>query len=176
MKTIFRAIAVMLVLAFTASVFAACGSHTESAAGSEGSETRAATISEAGSRATADESTASEARRIDYSKPDITIEDGDYAAMEGLAKELQVGKNQGKVVKVTGISTRSRYGVKGSVLEDNGEGRKIGTAYTIIGADSLEAYPENDAKVELTGVVRPEENGISCCIEVPRDKIRTVTE
>lgn len=171
MKNLTKALAVMLVLALSAFVFAACGkSKTESK--TEGSKTES---SQAGGESSAQESNEASAdvgsSDVNYDNPDITIAEGDYDAIEALATSMQSGGEQGKVVKITGISTRSNFGVKASIMESNGEGKKIGTTYVIAGVDNIDDYPAEDATVELTGVVKLSDNGISCYLDVPSDRI-----
>ena len=106
--------------------------------------------------------------------PDITINNGDYDAMKTFASEMQGKTHEGKVVKVTGISTRSNFGAKASIMESDGGSQKIGATYKLTGVDAIDGYPADDAVVELTGVVKVDDNGISCYIEVAPDNLKTV--
>lgn len=157
MKKLIKMIAVTAVLALAAVSLAACGgnSNTQSKTESAASGTQSAT----------------ESASADLSKVDISIVEGDFAAMESFAKALQNGEYEGKVVKATGINSRSNFGAKASVMTDDGSGKKIGTTYIITGVDSIDGYPENDAVIQITGVVTKSDNGISCHIEVPSDQV-----
>lgn len=168
MKKTIKFFAVAAALTLCASVFAACGSSDNKAGGGASS---AASAAASGAESSAAESKA--AASADLSNPEITIADGDYDAMESFAKELQSGQNEGKVVKITGINSRSNFGAKASIMESNGDGKKIGTTYIITGADSIDAYPAEDATIEITGVVTKSDNGISCQIEVAPENVVT---
>ena len=164
MKKILKAMAIVMALALSVAVFAACGNSDwpkEAAVKGESSG--------------ASENTATEAVSpndgVDYSKIDITVSDGDYAAMQEFATALQSGGNQGKVVKITGINSRSQFGAKATVMVSDGNSSKIGTTYKIAGVDSIDKYPENDSVIELTGVVKLDDNGISCYVEVPPENL-----
>lgn len=158
MKKITRILAVAMVLALTAMVFAACGGS--------GSSTAESSKTDASSQAV--ESKADNAS-VDYNNPTVTITD--YAAMETYAKEMQSNGHQGEVVKVVGINSRSNFGAKATVSISDGGSKKIGTTYKINGADSIDAYPAEDAEIEITGVVTLEESGLGCFIAVPADKV-----
>ena len=165
----FMAVAAALVLAAT--VFAACGGKTEGGSASGASSAASAAASSAESKA---ESTA-ENKTADLSNPDITINNGDYDAMKTFASEMQGKTHEGKVVRVTGISTRSNFGAKASIMESDGGTQKIGATYKLTGVDSIDGYPADDAVVELTGVVKVDDNGISCYIEVAPENLKTVS-
>ena len=174
MKKLMKTISVTAVLALAAAALAGCGgaqSKVESAASAAAGAVESAASAAAGAVESA--ASAVESAVADLSKVDVTIEDGDYAAMEAFAKELQNGGNVGKVVKVTGTSTRSNFGAKASVMVSNGEGEKIGTTYIITGVDAIDGYPQDDAVIQITGVVTKSDNGISCHIEVPADQVVT---
>ena len=170
MKKFTKALAIMMVLALSAFVFAACGkSKTESK--TEGGKTESSQAGGESAQQSNEASAQDSAADVNYDNPTITIAEGDYAAMETFAKELQSGGHQGEVVKITGISTRSNFGVKASIMESDGSGKKIGTTYVIEGVEKIDDYPAEDATVELTGVVKLSDNNISCQISVPSDKI-----
>lgn len=166
MKKMFKIIAVTAALTLAAATFAACGSNAQSKVESAAS----AAASAVESAASAVESAAANAA-ADLSKVDITIAEGDYAAMETFAKELQNVQNEGKVVKVTGINSRSNFGAKASVMVSDGGSQKVGTTYIITGVDSIDGYPENDATIEITGVVTKDASGMFCYIAVPADMV-----
>lgn len=169
MKKTLKIMAVAAALVLAATVFAACGGKTEGGSAS-GASSAASAASSAESKA---ESTA-ESKAADLSNPDITINNGDYDAMKTFASEMQGKTHEGKVVKVTGISVRSNFGAKASIMESDGGSQKIGTTYKLTGVDAIDGYPADDAVVELTGVVKPDDNGISCYIEVAPENLKTV--
>lgn len=180
MKKLITIISVTAALAFAAGTLSACGGAAESAVSAAGSAAQSA-VSAVGSAAESAVSAAASAAEsaldnIDFSNPVVVIESGDYAGMEAFAKELQSGGNVGKVVKITGISTRSPFGAKATISESDGSGKKIGTTYVIQGADSIDAYPEEDAEIVITGVVVKSDNGISCQIEVPAQNVTVNTK
>ena len=166
MKKIVKAMAVVMALALSVMVFAACGSSGQPKEVAVKGDSSAAVDPAATEAVSSNDG-------VDYSKVDITINDGDFAAMKELATAMQSGGNQGKVVKVTGINSRSQFGAKASVMESDGGSSKIGTTYKIVGVDSIDQYPEDDAKIELTGVVKLDDNGISCYIEVTQEHLIT---
>ena len=169
MRRTLKIMAVAAAMVLAATVFAACGGKTEGGA-SGASSAASAAASSAESKA---ESTA-ENKAADLSNPDITINNGDYDAMKTFASEMQGKIHEGKVVKVTGISTRSNFGAKASIMESDGGTQKIGATYKLTGVDAIEGYPEDDAVVELTGVVKVDDNGISCYIEVAPENLKAV--
>ena len=167
MKKIFKALAVASVLALALTAFAACGNSEKSSAAEK---TQA---SEEKNESAEDKDTATEApaeAAVDYDKPDVTIEEGDYDGMKTCTDDMLAGKYDGKVVKVTGISTRSQLSVKGSIMQSNGSGSKHGCTYMIKDAETIDAYPAEDATVELTGVVKIGEYDVRY-LEVPQDKL-----
>ncbi len=86
----------------------------------------------------------------DLANVDVTVEYGDYDAMQSLAKSIQNGEMEGKVVKINGLV--SHPGTIYSVVEENEEGtQKIGTQFVI--ADAEAEYPTDGAHVVLTGKV-----------------------
>ena len=168
MKKIVKAMAVVMALALSVMVFAACGGNSD----------QPKEVAVKGDSSAAGDNKATEAVSsndgVDYSKVDITVNDGDYAAMQEFATALQSGGNQGKVVKITGINSRSNFGAKASVMVSDGNSSKIGTTYKIVDVDSVDKYPENDSKIELTGVVKLDDNGISCYVEVTPEHLIVV--
>ncbi len=164
MKKILKAMAIVMALALSVAVFAACGNSEQP------KEVAVKGESSGSADHTATEMVSSN-DGVDYSKVDITVNDGDYAAMNELATALQSGGNQGKIVKITGVNSRSQFGAKASVMVSDGSSGKIGTTYKIAGVDTIDQYPENDSVIELTGVVKLDDNGISCYVEVPPEHL-----
>ena len=163
MKRLTKIMAVVMALALTAMVFAACG-------GSGSSSSKAESKSDNGAASSQAVESKDEGGDVDYSNPDVTITD--FATMETYAKEMQSNGHQGEVVKVTGINTRSNFGAKATVSISDGASKKIGTTYKITGVDSIDEYPAEDAEIEITGVVTLEEGGLGCFIAVPKDQVK----
>ena len=85
----------------------------------------------------------------ELSSVDVTIEYGDYDAMEELAKDIQNGRATDKVVKIDGLVSHplSFY----SVVEPNDSGTgSIGTRFVI---ESETGYPEDGDHIVITGKV-----------------------
>ncbi len=165
MKAFTKVLAIVMVLALATVVFAACGGGDDKTKGDDTSSAASAVESGAESKA---ESKAD----ADYDNPTKVITD--YADMEAYAKEMQSNGHQGEVVKVTGVNSRSNFGAKASVMIADGNGGKIGTTYMIDGATSIEDYPEEDANIEVTGVVTLSEGGIGCYIAAPKEYVKTL--
>ncbi len=161
MKTITKIMAVVMALALTAMVFAACGSGSTTESKADDASSQAVESSDTESKADGGD--------VDYSKPEKTITE--FSDLETFAKELQSNGNQGMVVKITGINSRSNFGAKATISISDGDKTKIGTTYKIDGVDKIDDYPENDANIEITGVVTLEEGGIGCFIAVPKDQV-----
>ena len=173
MKKLITILSVTTALVFAAGTLSACGGAAESTVSAAGSaaESAASAVASAAESAVSAAASAIDNADVDFSNPVVVIESGDYAGMEAFAKELQSGGNMGKVVKITGISARSPFGAKATISESDGNGKKIGTTYVIQGADSIDAYPAEDAEIVITGVVVKSDNGISCQIEVPAQNV-----
>ena len=78
--------------------------------------------------------------------------------------------------KISNTTSRGVYvrDAKASIMESDGGSQKIGATYKLTGVDAIDGYPADDAVVELTGVVKVDDNGISCYIEVAPDNLKTV--
>lgn len=164
MKKAFKALAIISVLALALASLAACGGSKESAA-----EKSSAAASEKAADTEAVTEAPAEAA-VDFDKADVTIAEGDYDGMKAFVNDMQAGKYDGKVVKVTGISTRSGMSVKGSIMESDGASSKFGCTYIIKDAETIDAYPAEDARVELVGVVKTGEYDVRY-LEVPQDRL-----
>ena len=168
MKKFTKLFAVVMALALTAVMFAACGGSSSSDADSSDASSQAVE-SKAGDESSKGDESKVDNGSVDYDNPTVTIID--FETMETYAKEMQSNGHQGEVVKVTGINSRSNFGAKATISISDGGSTKKGTTYKIDGADSIDAYPENDAEIEITGVVTLEEGGIGCYIAVPADRV-----
>ncbi len=109
----------------------------------------------------------------DYSNPAVTIAADDYDGMKTFADAMLAGQHDGKVVKVTGINSRSMFGAKASVMISDGGSGKLGVTYKIKGVESIDEYPADDANIELVGVVSTDENGVRF-LEVPAENLKTL--
>ncbi|MBR3115688.1 hypothetical protein IKF30_00445 [Candidatus Saccharibacteria bacterium] len=88
--------------------------------------------------------------QMDFSNIDVTVEYGDYDGMYLLSKDIQNGEMLGKVVRIEGIVSHpmSKY----SIVQEDGDGNKIGTEFEIEGIDEGE-YPEDADRVLITGEI-----------------------
>ncbi len=105
----------------------------------------------------------------DYSNPAITIEFGDTELIQTVTQDMQTGKYDGQVIKVTGISERRMSNC--TILEkDESTGTGYGMTYYLDGQTDLSKYPEDGAKAELLGVVTVGEYDVRSLTVLP-DKV-----
>lgn len=91
-------------------------------------------------------------KTADYNNPAVTIEFGDFELIRTVTQDMQTGKYDGKVIKVTGISQKRMSGC--AIIErDESTGTGYGMTYYLDGNPELSEYPAEDAKVTLLGVV-----------------------
>ncbi len=88
----------------------------------------------------------------DYSNPAVTIEFGDFELIQTVTQDMQTGKYDGQVIKVTGISQK-RMSNCALIERDESTGTGYGMTYYLDGNPDLSEYPAEDAKVEVLGVV-----------------------
>jgi len=87
----------------------------------------------------------------DLANVDITVEYGDYDAMQELSKAIQNGEMVGKVVKIDGIVMHPATSY--SIGQANASGSaKIGTQFDIVDAAAA-YYPADGDRVVITGKV-----------------------
>ena len=162
MKKTAKIFALVLALCMTVTVFAACGgasSSTTSDTASKTAESSAAEATEA-------------AKEVDYSKPDLVIADGDFAAMESFLNDWNEQKWDGKVIKITGISARRMSNC--TIMEkDTATNTGKGCSYEITGASFPNDYPADDAKVTVTGVLNYNPETFARILQVPKDQVVT---
>ncbi len=105
----------------------------------------------------------------DYSNPAVTIEFGDFELIQTVTQDMQTGKYDGQVIKVTGISEKRMSNC--TVLEkDESTGNGYGMSYYLDGQPDLSEYPDEEAKVELLGVVTVGEYDVRALTVLP-DKV-----
>ncbi len=108
----------------------------------------------------------------DYSNPAVTIEYGDFELIQTVTKDMQTGKYDGKVIKVTGISQKRMSSC--TVMErDESTGTGYGMTYYLDGKPNLSEYPAEDAKVELLGVVTVGDYDVRALTVLP-DKVTVI--
>lgn len=160
MKKIIKFSALALALCMTVMMLAACGGAASSSSASGDASSQAAETTVAATEA---------AKEADYSNPDLTIADGDYAAMESFLNDWSEQKWDGKVIKISGKSARRMSNC--TILEENGKGTGKGCSYEIIGGSFPDDYPADDAKVTLTGVLYYNPETFARVLQVPKDQI-----
>ena len=174
----FRNIAVIcLTAALLVCCAAGCGSNSSSESKKESStastvgdtsksEESSANESSAESQASTDAEASVDIKTADYSNPAVTIEFGDFELIKTVTNDMQTGKYDGKVIKVTGISEKRMSSC--SIMEkDESTGTGYGMTYYLDGKPDLSEYPAEDAKVTILGVVTIEEYGVRALTVLP---------
>lgn len=162
MKRFLKITAAISALALAAVAFSACGSESSSKALSSGESDESVSTSVQSTDADLEV----DPEEVDYSKPDLVINDGDFKAMETFLGEWETKKWDGKVIKVTGINARRMSNC--TVREKNSEGVGRGFSWEMINGVFPDDYPEDDAKVTLTGVLVYNDSTWSRKLMVPR--------
>ena len=120
---------------------------------------------------TADESTADasvDPKTADYTNPAVTINFGDTELIQTVTQDMQSGKYDGKVIKVTGISQKRMSSC--TIMEkDETTGTGYGMTYYIDGQPDLSEYPADDAKIEILGVVTIGEYDVRALTVLPEN-------
>ena len=97
-------------------------------------------------------------KTVDYSKIDLEMPD-DGSMMKEVMNDIQAGKYDNKVIKVKGLmSTSMMDPTTNSVMQNIGEGTKVGFSWRIVDADTYTKYPADDSQIELVGVIISEYN------------------
>lgn len=104
----------------------------------------------AGTSQSASKTAAVDPKTVDYSKVDMTIAFGDTNSINEIASNMWFGNYDGQVVKVEGYA--EHLGSNWSIMEDNGDGSKIGFDFVLVGSED---YPVDGSHVELLGVIAP---------------------
>lgn len=158
MKKNTSVIALLLAVLMVCCAFAACSSEKKSDTDS-GTKTDTA-VTEA----------ADEPAIVDYSDIAVTIEDGDFDAMEDFIDNWD--NYNDKVIKITGTSVRRMSNC--SIMEYDGEGTGRGFSWEIIGGNFPDDYPAEDAKVTLVGVLTVTDEYGSKALMVPAENITVI--
>ncbi len=159
MKKIIKALAVVMAAALLIVSFAACS-------GSSDANSSSATD------ATTAETAVQQADDVDYSDVALTIEDGDFDAMEKFLDAWGENKYDGKVIKITGVSERRMSNC--TVMEHNDKGTGRGCSWEIIDGKFPDDYPEDDAKVTLTGVLMVVDDYGTRVLRVPAENVKVI--
>ncbi len=174
-----KKISIFLALAVAASVAVVAMSGCSNNGG--GQSTVSTVSSEAGDNTTSseestatDEGSAQEASKevdlktADYDNPAVTIEFGQFEEIQTVTSDMQSGKYDGQVIKVTGISQKRMSSC--TVMEkDESTGTSYGMTYYLDGNPDLSEYPAEDAKVELLGVVTTGDYGVRALTVLPEN-------
>ena len=88
-------------------------------------------------------------KTVDYSSIDITVAWGDSETTSEIASNMWYGSYDGKVVKIEGIAEKLG---SWSIMEETGEGSKLGFGFELVDSDE---YPVDGARVEMVGVIAP---------------------
>ncbi len=112
----------------------------------------------------------SEYAKSNFKKVAVKVKKDSAKDMTKVMKDITAGKYDNKVVEMEGINTR--YGNCAGILQDNGDGTKVGAMYYIINGIFPKDYPDKDAKIRLKGLV-VEENGVRH-LEVPKDQLEVL--
>ena len=143
-----------------------------SAASTEGEASDKTEGSEADESSEASEESAGEAsidvKNADYSSPSVTIEFGDFELIRTVTSDMQTGKYDGKVIKVTGISEK-RMSSCSLMEKDEATGTGYGMTYFLDGKPDLSQYPEDDSKVEVLGVVTIDDYDVRVLTVLPEN-------
>ena len=174
-----KKLAKILTLALAASlmlcVAAGCGDNkpVETASTPESSVSVDEGSEDAGEASSEDTGNASvDPKTADYTSPAVTINFGDTELIQTVTQDMQSGKYDGKVIKVTGISQKRMSSC--TVMEkDEKTGTGYGMTYYLDGQPDLSEYPAEDAKVELLGVVTVGEYDVRA-LTVLKDKVKVL--
>ncbi len=139
------ALAVVMAVALTAFVSCGCGSNDSSAEFER------------------------DTTPVDLNKPQAVIEINDYDGMQDFMTAFSKGDYDNSAVKITGIS--EHRGTSCSILQKTENGSSLGVSYEIENGKFPDDYPENGAKVTLTGAIRVTNALGYRAIVVPKDKI-----
>ena len=169
MKKTLKFTSLILALSFALFAFASCGGNASSS-GTGSSDAQSSTVQSSDAQSPATE--AAKTDDVDYSKPDLTIEDGDFAGMEAFLEGWGENKWDDKVIKITGINARRMSNC--TIQEKDGNGKGKGCSWAIIDGKFPDDYPADDAKVTVTGVLRLDKNTLARILEVPADQVKVL--
>ena len=179
MKNMTKLLALALAVALLAVSLAACGGgqNASSTPASSAAESSSAESSDSGlgetTTSSAGEVSTDTAVPADFSKPDVTIEYGDFDGIVDFTNAMLAGQYDGKIVKVEGIN--SKHMSNCGVLEPNAKGdEKRGFTWQLEGAPAdMSVYPADDARVILVGQVAVGEYDVRYLM-VPADQVQVV--
>lgn len=139
MKKTIRMFALALVIALSISLFASCGGATDI-----------------------------DLDGVDYSSVSLTIKESDFDKMEEFLKELESGKYDRNVVKITGENATRQSNC--TILVKDGKGTGRGVSWEVIDGKYPDDYPADGAKITITGVLVKNDSGARVLM-VPADKV-----
>lgn len=161
MKRLPKCASAVLALSFALLAFASCGSNS--------SGTSSSSSQSSIEQSTVAQTTAASKIEVDYSKPDLVIEDGDFAAMESFLNGWGENKWDDKVIKISGINARRMSNC--TIQEKDGNGTGKGCSWEIVDGKFPDDYPEDDAKITVTGVLKFNSETLVRVLEVPADMV-----
>lgn len=140
MKKTIRLMAIAMVLVISAALFASCGGG----------------------------STDIDLDSVDYSNVSLTIKAKDFDKMEEFLNELESGKYDRNIVKITGENAKRTSNCSILIKNDKGVGR--GVSWEVVNGKFPDDYPDDGATITITGVLVKDSNGARV-LKVPADKI-----
>ena len=166
--------AIVLCAAMCAAALTGCGSAKDAV--EKAADTAAAAADKAGDAVEKAGDAVNDA--IDaaaLSAVDVTVEYGDFEAMQALATDIQNGKAKGQVVQIDGTVSNFAKGMSYSIGEkDEAAGKTIGTTFKIVGVEE-DDYPSDGTHVKITGKVAPDpENGAAFYIYTLPDFVEVI--
>ena len=105
---------------------------------------------------------------VDYSKVSLTIKANDFDKMEEFHSELERGKYDRNIIKITGENAKRNSNC--SILIKNDKGVGLGVSWEVINGKFPDDYPDDGATITITGVLVKDSNGARV-LKVPADKI-----
>ncbi len=177
MKKTVKLLALVLAVALLAVSLTACAGNTASQDQSTLESTASQLESDLSSAASELESAASQltseiVQSVDFTKPDVTIEYGDFDGIVSFTNDMLAGKYDGQVVRAEGISSKRMSNC--ALLEANAAGdEKRGFTWQLQDAPEMSAYPAEDAHVIITGIVVVGEYDVRYLM-VPADQVQVV--
>ncbi len=160
-RTMLRVFALAMIAALLVMGLAACGGSTTGGSTAPKTTTETTTPAETESSAASTEepeATAAPANYldvsgVDFSSPSVVIAEGDYDAMETLAKQMQNFEiDAGTVVEITGEVGASMMSHT-IVVPNEDHSQRTGTTFELTG-DTLPEVPSDGTPIHIVGVVR----------------------
>lgn len=160
-KTMLRVFAPALIAALLVMGLAACGGSTTGGSTAPQTTTETTTPAETESSAASTEEPEAAAAPanyldvsgVDFSSPSVVIAEGDYDAMETLAKQMQNFEiDADTVVEITGEVGASMMSHT-IVVPNEDHSQRTGTTFELTG-DTLPEVPSDGTPIHIVGVVR----------------------